>query len=204
MMAGFRPIGSALPPTVLERGGRAVVIPDVSVIDAETLALVLETAGVSPSFFFTLLTGSPPRPRRRHRERGAGRSLDTGIRPRPRVLIVDDDEDTRELYAWCMRAAGWAVELAANGAQGLLVAVVPEPDVIVMDLHMPVLGGLDAIRRLKCDEATKHVPVVACTALDPRSSEVEARNAGCDEFVAKPCEPEALRDLLETMVARWG
>jgi CheY-like chemotaxis protein len=103
-----------------------------------------------------------------------------------------------------MRAAGWAVELAANGAQGLLVAVVPEPDVIVMDLHMPVLGGLDAIRRLKRDETTKHVPVVACTALDPRSSEMEARNAGCDEFVAKPCEPEALRDLLETMVARWG
>jgi CheY-like chemotaxis protein len=203
-MAGFRPIGALAPPTVLERDGRAVVVPDVRGIDDETLAFILEQAGVSPSLFLVLLTGSPPRPQRMRRESVAGRTSETGIRARFRVLIVDDDEDTRELFAWCMRAAGWVVEVAKNGAQALLVALVPQPDVIVMDLHMPVLGGLDAIRRLKRDEATKHVPVVACTALDQRSSEMEARAAGCDEFLAKPCEPEALRDLLEAMVRRWG
>jgi CheY-like chemotaxis protein len=116
------------------------------------------------------------------------------------VLVVDDDEDSRDLYAWCMKAAGWLVQAVEDGAEALLAATTFEPDVIVMDLRLPILGGLDAIRLLKGHEATKHIPVVACTAFDRRSSEVEAKMAGCDEFVPKPCEPEALRDLLETMV----
>jgi CheY-like chemotaxis protein len=118
------------------------------------------------------------------------------------VLIVDDDADTRELYGWCMKAAGWLVRAVRNGAEALLAAEELEPDVIVMDLRMPVVGGLDAIRQLKSDEATKHVPIVACSAFDRRSAETEARDAGCDEFVAKPCEPEALRHLLEALVTR--
>jgi two-component system cell cycle response regulator DivK len=123
------------------------------------------------------------------------------VSPRPRVLIVEDDEDTREMYAWCMRAAGWLVDVAADGAEALLAVPMREPDVIVMDLHMPVLGGLDAIRRLKRNDATMHIPVVAYTAFEPRSSEIAARHAGCDEFVAKARDPEALRDVLEATVA---
>ncbi len=142
---------------------------------------------------------STPPPRR---DLGSGprRERGTGTRVRPRVLIVDDTEDTRELYAWCMRAAGWQVEATANGAEALMVAPVFEPDVIVMDLRMPVLDGFAAIRRLKLEEETKHVPIVACTAFDLPVSEAEARAAGCDEFVAKPCEPDALRALLETVL----
>ncbi len=116
------------------------------------------------------------------------------------MLIVEDDEDTRELYGWCLKAAGWFVYVVADGAEALLAAPVVAPDVIVMDLRLPVLGGLDAIRQLKRDEATKHIPIVACTAFDRPSSEIAARDAGCDEFMPKPCEPEALRDLLEAMV----
>jgi two-component system cell cycle response regulator DivK len=141
------------------------------------------------------------RPRRRDPGSGPRRSWETGVRARPRVLIVDDDVDTRELYAWCMRAAGWFVQVASNGAEALLGASLYEPDVIVMDLHMPLLGGLDAVRLLRRDKATKHVPIVACTALDRPTIEVEARDAGCDEFVPKPCEPEVLRDLVEAMVS---
>ena len=114
--------------------------------------------------------------------------LGHGVRPRPRVLIVDDDVDTRDLYAWCMIASGWLVHAVANGAEALIAAPVVGPDVIVMDLHMPVLGGLDAIREIKRNDATKHVPIVACTALDRRSSEIDAMVAGCDEFV-----PQAVR-----------
>src|SRR5258708_30085721 len=73
----------------------------------------------------------------------------SGTRLRPRVLLVDDDEDTREMYAWCMRAAGWIVETAADGADALLLAPVFEPDVIVMDLHLPTVDGIEATRRLK-------------------------------------------------------
>jgi DNA-binding response OmpR family regulator len=120
------------------------------------------------------------------------------------VLIVDDDQDARELYAWCMRAAGWLVQAVRNGAEAILAAPDFQPHVIVMDLRMPVLGGLDAIRQMKREEATKDVPIVACTAFDRRSSEIEAMDAGCDEFVPKPCEPEVLRNLLETIVRRGG
>jgi len=116
------------------------------------------------------------------------------------VLIVEDDEDTRDLYAWCMMASGWFVHAVQNGAEALIAATVVEPDVIVMDLHLPVLGGLAAIRQIKRHAATKHVPIVACTAFDARSSEIDAKIAGCDEFVPKPCEPEALRNLLEVLV----
>ena len=124
----------------------------------------------------------------------------TGVRAR--VLIVDDDTDTREMYSWCMKAAGWAVETASNGAEALVVAATFEPDVIVMDLNMPLVGGIAAIRRLKESEAVKHVPVVAMTT--DSTLEVEARSAGSDEFLAKPCDPDTLRELLEETVRRRG
>jgi len=66
---------------------------------------------------------------------------------------------------------------------------------------LPIVGGLEAIRRLKSEDDTKGILIVACTGFDRGTSETEARAAGCDEFVAKPCEPEVLRDLLEALVA---
>lgn len=127
--------------------------------------------------------------------------LDTRMR-RSCVLIVDDHEDTREMYAWCMRAGGWVVETVGNGAEALLVVPMLEPDVIVMDLRLPVVSGLDAIRRLKSHEETAHIPIVACTGFDRVTSEIEAREAGSQAFVSKPCDPETLRQVLETVVAR--
>jgi two-component system cell cycle response regulator DivK len=127
-----------------------------------------------------------------------------GLRSRPRALIVDDDEDTRELYAWCMRAAGWVVEVAANGEEALLVASAFEPDVIVMDLRLPVIDGVEATRRLKVGARTRHVPIVAVSGADRSQVECTARDAGCDEFVMKPCPPEQLRALLDDVITRWG
>jgi two-component system, cell cycle response regulator DivK len=117
------------------------------------------------------------------------------------VLIVEDDEDARELLGWCMRAAGWIVTGAADAESALLVAAGLAPDAIVMDLGLPGITGLDAIRRLKNDEHTRDVPVVVCTALSPAQAEPRAWEAGCDAFLAKPCEPEDMRRLLERMVA---
>lgn len=124
----------------------------------------------------------------------------TGVRARPRVLIVDDDEDARDMYAWCMRAAGWNVEDVADGAEALFVAEHFEPDVIVMDLRLPVIGGLEATRRLKADPRTRHIPVVALSGADRSQTEAEAMAAGCEEFVPKPCPPQDLRALLEKLV----
>jgi two-component system cell cycle response regulator DivK len=125
---------------------------------------------------------------------------DSGTRPRPRVLVVDDHEDTREMYVWCLRAAGWIVDAVGDGEAATIVASEFVPDVILMDLRLPVLGGIEATRRLKDDPRTRHVPIVACTG-DRSMSALEARAAGCDELVTKPIEPEALRELLEKTLA---
>jgi two-component system response regulator AtoC len=119
------------------------------------------------------------------------------------VLIVEDDEDTREIYAWCMRAAGWHTDAVTNGLEALAVAASFAPDVIVMDLHMPELSGIEATRRLKRDTRTAHIPVVACTAYG-RLHVAEVVDAGFDEVVDKPCTPEELRALIEQVLARRG
>jgi two-component system cell cycle response regulator DivK len=113
---------------------------------------------------------------------------------------VEDDEDTRELYAWCLRAAGWLVEAVPNGEEALFVAPDFAPDVIVMDLRLPLIGGLEAARRLNADPRTAHIPIVAVSSIDQRQGEALATEAGCEAFVAKPCLPEELRALLESLV----
>jgi CheY-like chemotaxis protein len=125
----------------------------------------------------------------------------TGPRARPRLLIVDDHDETREMYAWCMRAAGWLVDESTDGEEAVVRARDSQPDVIAMDLHLPVLDGLEAMRLLKQDERTRDIPIVACTGVNPRRSEALAREAGCDGFVSKPCLPEDLRVLLEALAA---
>jgi CheY-like chemotaxis protein len=101
-----------------------------------------------------------------------------------------------------MRAAGWVVEAVANGEEALFLTPAFEPDVIVMDLRLPVVDGLQATRRLKANEATGHIPIVACSGIDWTRAEALARQAGCDAFVAKPCLPEDLRTLVEDLVRR--
>jgi two-component system cell cycle response regulator DivK len=104
------------------------------------------------------------------------------------------------MYTWCMRAAGWIVEAVGDGADALLSAPVFEPDVIVMDMCLPMVDGFEATRRLKASEVTRDIPVVACSAFDLPWTGALATQAGCEEFVAKPCSPEDLRALLEKIV----
>lgn len=121
---------------------------------------------------------------------------------RPSVLIVDDHEETREMYAWCMRAAGWRVYSAAAGEEAIYAAPAFEPDVIVMDLGLPGVHGFEAICHLKSDERTRDIPVVVCTAATHFFAERRATEAGCVAFLRKPCLPDDLRRLLERVV--WG
>ncbi|HEY3817973.1 MAG TPA: response regulator [Polyangiaceae bacterium] len=116
------------------------------------------------------------------------------------MLIVEDHADTREIYAWCMRAAGWQVDTVTNGLDAVVMAAATEPDVIVMDLNLPLLDGIAATRRLKGDESTADIPIVACTAFGKeRQSELES--AGFDLLVPKPCTPEELRLVVERLIA---
>ena len=111
---------------------------------------------------------------------------------RPLVLVVDDYQDAREMYAEYLEFSGFRVAEAKDGREAVDKAFALQPDVILMDLSLPVLDGWEATRLIKADARTQATPVVALTghALDVHSA--EAKSVGCDAFVIKPCLPEAL------------
>jgi two-component system cell cycle response regulator DivK len=118
-------------------------------------------------------------------ERGAARE-------RPLVLLVEDQPDLRELYARHLAICGFDVIQAGNGADAIDRTSTTFPDVVLMDLSLPVVDGWEATRRLKSDGRTAHIPVVALTAHDGSDELQRATMAGCDWFVPKPCPPDAL------------
>lgn len=121
-----------------------------------------------------------------------------------KVLIVDDFEDNRAMYSEFLRYSGFEVIEASNGLEAIQMATSAVPDVIVMDLSLPVLDGWEATRRLKADDRTRHVPVIALTGHALEGHSQGAREAGCDGFLAKPCLPETLLETIETMLSRGG
>lgn len=110
----------------------------------------------------------------------------------PLVLIVEDYEDAREMYAEYLQYAGFRVAEARNGMEALQIAQEKLPDVILMDLALPGMDGWEATRRLKSDERTRRIPVIAVTGHALSGHSDTARKAGCDAFVSKPCLPDAL------------
>jgi CheY-like chemotaxis protein len=118
-----------------------------------------------------------------------------------KVLIVDDFEDNRAMYAEFLRYSGFEVAEASNGAEAIEKATMLAPDVVVMDLSLPVLDGWEATRRLKGDVRTRHIPVVALTGHALEGHSQGAREAGCDWFLAKPCLPETLLETLNELLS---
>ena len=111
---------------------------------------------------------------------------------RPRVLLVDDYPDAREMYTEYLEFSGFDVIGAGNGLEALQRAVDANPDIILMDLSLPVMDGWEATRRLKADNRTAAIPVVALTGHALAGISEGAKKAGCDAFVTKPCLPEDL------------
>jgi two-component system cell cycle response regulator DivK len=111
---------------------------------------------------------------------------------RPRVLLVDDYPDAREMYSEYLAFSGFDVVEAGNGIEALQRAVDTTPDIILMDLSLPVMDGWEATRRLKADRRTASIPVVALTGHALAGISDGALKAGCDAFVTKPCLPEDL------------
>src|SRR3984893_7274429 len=111
---------------------------------------------------------------------------------RPRVLVVDDYPDAREMYAEYLEFSGFDVIQAVNGMEALQRAIDAAPDIILMDLSLPVMDGWEATRRLKEDARTNRIPVVALTGHALAGISEGAIKAGCDAFVTKPCLPEDL------------
>ena len=113
-------------------------------------------------------------------------------RRRPLVLIVEDQGELRQLYAHELALSGFDVIEAENGEDAVSRTASHAPDVVLMDLSLPVVDGWEATRRLKSDARTAHIPVVALTAHDGSGELQRATRAGCDWFVPKPCPPDAL------------
>jgi len=111
---------------------------------------------------------------------------------RSRVLLVDDYPDAREMYTEYLEFSGFDVVEAADGMEAVQRAVDEAPDIILMDLSLPVMDGWEATRRLKADERTAGIPVVAFTGHALAGISDDARKAGCEAFVTKPCLPEDL------------
>jgi len=118
------------------------------------------------------------------------------------VLVVDDNEDNREIYATMLRHAGFEVEVACDGEEALAVARRFLPEVVIMDLGMPVMDGWEAIKALRADPDTKHAYVVVVSGFADSRSRARATEAGCDEFLAKPCLPRDLTAVITRALDR--
>jgi two-component system cell cycle response regulator DivK len=121
---------------------------------------------------------------------------------KPVVLLVDDYPDAREMYGEYLEFCGFTIVEAGNGADALARAESSRPDVILMDLSLPVMDGWEAIRRLKAGARTRGIPVLALTGHALTGISESARQAGCDGFITKPCLPEDLVDEIRKVLRR--
>lgn len=119
---------------------------------------------------------------------------------RPVILIVDDSEDNRDLFAMCLERLGYAIELAVDGVDGVERARETVPNVIVMDLAMPNMDGFEATRQIRMDPSLSSIHIVAVTAFSDAVTTQRALAAGCDAVLAKPCPPDVLTAYVETAV----
>ena len=105
-----------------------------------------------------------------------------------RILYVEDNEDNIYMLQNRLRRQGFDVLIARDGASGVEMAKTERPDLILMDLGRPVMDGWEASRRLKSDDATRYIPVIALSAHAMSSDKTQALEAGCDEYDVKPVE----------------
>jgi two-component system cell cycle response regulator DivK len=115
----------------------------------------------------------------------------------PRALVVDDYDDAREMYAEFLAFKGFRVVQAENGLQAVALAASVLPDLIILDLALPDIDGIEVTRRLKGTPATAGIPIVMLTANTQSRMLEEARKAGCAAVLVKPCTPDELLEVVE-------
>ena len=108
------------------------------------------------------------------------------------ILIVEDQEDNRTILRDLLGKAGYDIIEAVNGEDGVALALAKRPDLILMDIQLPLMDGYEATRRIKANAELKATPVIAVTSYALSGDEAKARAAGCDAYVAKPFSPRQL------------
>ena len=118
-----------------------------------------------------------------------------------RILLVEDHEDNRRIVRDLLTSVGYEIIEAVDGGAGVEAAIRERPDLILMDIQLPVLDGYEATRRIKANPDTKAIPIIAVTSYALSGDEDKAKAAGCDDYLAKPFSP---RQLLALVRGRLG
>jgi len=121
-----------------------------------------------------------------------------------KVLYVEDNEDNVYVLRNRLTRRGYTVLVASDGERGASMAAAEQPDIILMDLSLPVLDGWEATRRIKAGETTRHIPVIALTAHAMTGDREKALAAGCDDYESKPIDIERLIGKIEAQVRKGG
>jgi len=121
-----------------------------------------------------------------------------------KLLLVEDNEMNRDMLSRRLAMRGYELLLAEDGQQGIDQARAGAPDLILMDMSLPVLDGWEATKQLKADEATRHIPVIALTAHAMRGDREQALAAGCDDYETKPIDLPKLLEKIEALIAKSG
>ena len=109
-----------------------------------------------------------------------------------RILVVEDQEDNRRILRDLLTSLGYALIEALTGEEGVTMAETHRPDLILMDIQLPVMDGYEATRRIKADPSLRSIPIIAVTSYALSGDEEKARAAGCNDFVPKPYSPRQL------------
>ncbi len=108
------------------------------------------------------------------------------------ILVVEDQEDNRQILRDLLANAGYHMFEAGDGAEAITTAATLKPDLILMDIQLPIIDGYEATRRIKADPALKGIPIIAVTSYALSGDEELARRAGCDAYVSKPYSPRKM------------
>lgn len=119
-----------------------------------------------------------------------------------KILYVEDNDDNIYVVRNRFTRAGFTVLIATDGEQGVAMAAAEQPDLILMDLRLPVLDGWEATRRIKADGATRHIPIIALTANAMTGDREKAMAAGCDDFDTKPIELSRLLEKIHGLLGK--
>ena len=120
----------------------------------------------------------------------------------PKILLIEDNEMNRDMLSRRLERKGYSVVMAIDGIHGIAAAREEAPDLILMDMNLPEIDGWEATRRLKSQEATRHVPVIALTAHAMVSDRQKALEAGCDDYETKPVEFQRLVSKIQALLER--
>ncbi|HTL69244.1 MAG TPA: response regulator [Lacunisphaera sp.] len=121
----------------------------------------------------------------------------------PRILLVEDNEMNRDMLSRRLEKRGYTLSIAVDGGVGVALARSEKPDLILMDMSLPVIDGWEATKQLKADPDTKQIPIIALTAHAMDSDRQKAIDAGCDDFDTKPVELTRLLGKIEELLKKF-